>query len=149
MTRFLALALCIFCVALGACTPTIAQRGNMVQDDQIDSLMTGFHTRYDVLSKLGSPTAVAPFDENVWYYIGQETSKKGILDPKVVEERVVMVRFDDAGTLQEVTPQEGGRLDIPVERSKTATHGNDVTVMQQLLGNLGKFNSPGQTGSGL
>lgn len=103
--------------------------------------MTGFHTRYDVLSKLGSPTAVAPFNENIWYYIGQETSKKGILDPKVQEERVVMVRFDEGGSLLEVADVEGGRVDVPIERAKTATHGNEVTLMQQLLGNIGRYNT--------
>ena len=126
--------------AIAACTPTVAQRGNMVEDYQMEKVITGIHTRTDVLRLLGSPTTQAPFDENVWYYLGQTTEKRGILDPEVTEERVVVVAFDADGIVQTVQEVDSGRLDIPIERSKTPTHGNDMTIMQQLLGNLGKFN---------
>ena len=138
------------CLAFSACTPTIAQRGNMVSDEQIAEVITGFHTRSDVLRYMGSPTTVAPFDQNVWYYAGQETEKRGILDPEVIAERVVKVKFDDAGTVIEVADLDAERLDVPVERDRTPTHGNDLTIMQQLLGNLGRFNPATQSrGSGL
>lgn len=132
---------------LSACTPTIASRGNLVSDDQIGEVISGFHTRSDVLRYMGSPTTKAPFDENVWYYIGQETAKKGILDPKIVAERVVQVTFDAEGTVLEVVDLDAQHLNLPVERSKTATHGNEITFMQQLLGNVGRFN-PATAGQG-
>ena len=152
MTRklLLLLTVCTAFAGLNACTPTVANRGNLVSDDQIGEVISGFHTRTDVLRYMGSPTTIAPFDENVWYYIGQETAKKGILDPKVVDERVVQVRFDDEGTVLEVAEIDAGRTDIPVERDRTPTHGNDLTFMQQLLGNVGRFNPATQgAGSGL
>src|SRR5688572_12321947 len=54
-----------------ACTPTVAQRGNMLEDYQIKTVIPGIHTRSDVLRLLGSPTTQAPFNDNLWYYIGQ------------------------------------------------------------------------------
>ncbi|MBK7361639.1 MAG: hypothetical protein IPJ01_04855 [Micavibrio sp.] len=36
---------------------------------------------------------------------------------------------------------KGASLDVPIERSKTPTHGNDMTIMQQMLGNIGRFNT--------
>ncbi len=129
--------------ALGACTPVVANRGNFVRDEDVKATIVGFHTRADVLKNLGSPTTVAPFDENRWYYIGQETSKKGILDSKVDEEKIVIVQFDESGTVSKVEESNEGRIDVPVERAKTPTHGNSMTLMQQLLGNLGRFN-PGE-----
>jgi outer membrane protein assembly factor BamE (lipoprotein component of BamABCDE complex) len=138
-----------FCTLLGAqaCTPTIANRGNMVTDEQIDEVITGFHTRSDVLRFMGSPTTIAPFDENVWYYVGQETAKKGILDPKVVNERIVKVEFDESGRVIDVADLDTARADIPVARDKTPTHGNEMTFMQQLLGNMGRFNPATQNSS--
>lgn len=127
----------------GACSPTINQRGNKLEDYQIQDVVTGIHTRTDVLRLLGSPTTRAPFDDSTWYYIGQETQKRGILDPEVTDERIVVVKFDPEGIVQQVADIDAERLNIPVERSKTPTHGNEMTVMQQLLGNLGRFN-PGQ-----
>ena len=128
------------CLLIAACTPTQAQHGNMLQDHQIEQVVTGIHTRSDVLRILGSPTTQAPFNEDIWYYIGQETEKRGILDPEVIEERIVIVAFDEEGVLQTINETDGERIGIPIERSKTETHGNELTFMQQLLGNLGRFN---------
>ncbi len=130
-------------LTLGACTPTISKRGNIIEDHQLTELVQGVHTRKDVLRIMGSPTTIAPFDENTWYYIGQETEKRGILDPKVTDERIVVVMFNKKGVVSEVVEKEEGRIAIPVARDKTPTHGNDISVMQQLLGNLGKFNTEG------
>lgn len=127
---------------LAACSPTIAERGNMLEDYQMKAVQPGVSTRSDVLRLLGSPTTEAAFDSNLWYYIGQETSKRGILDPEVTKERVVTVKFGEDGTVAYIQEMpKGSGLDIPIERSKTKTKGNDFTIMQQFLGNLGKFNS--------
>ena len=125
---------------LGGCTPTHHVRGNMLQDYQIAEITPGKDTRSDVLRKFGSPTTKATFDESIWYYLGQETEKRGILDPEVVEERIVVVFFDDEGVVQDVKDVDNERVDLPYVRRKTETSGNEITVMQQFLGNLGKFN---------
>lgn len=123
-----------------ACSPTVSQRGNMLENFQLEKIQTGVHTKTDVLQILGSPTTQSPFNDNIWYYIGQETEKRGILDPKVTKERVIVVLFDESSVVQTINESDAGRIDIPIERSKTPTHGNDVTFMQQFLGNLGRFN---------
>lgn len=136
-------------LALSGCTPTVTQRGNMLEDYQVNKIITGVHTRSDVLRLLGSPTTQAPFDDNVWYYLGQETEKHGILDPEVVNERIVVVSFNEEGLVQSIRDMSPEREEVPIARSKTPTHGNEVTVMQQLLGNIGKFNKSGDSGSGI
>ena len=107
----------------------------------MQEVVKGVHTRKDVLRIMGSPTTVAPFDENTWYYIGQETAKHGILDPEVTKERVIIVRFNTKGKVHFIKEREGGRINIPVERDKTPTHGNDLNAIDQIIGNMGKFNT--------
>ena len=142
----------ILLLALSACTPTEAVRGNLLQNYQLAEVKVGVDTQSDVTHKLGSPTTIAPFDSNTWYYMGQRTSKRGILDPKILEERVVTVTFSSSGVVQMVKDDRPKRLDFPYDHSKTPTSGNDVTVMQQMIGNLGKFNKAdtgkGHAGSG-
>ncbi len=125
---------------LVACTPTMNKRGNMVENYQIEQITPGVHTRTDVLKIMGSPTTQAPFDDNLWYYIGQETEKRGILDPEIVAERIIAVKFDEQGTVLALQELDSGRMDVPIEREKTKTQGTKTTVAQQLLGNLGRFN---------
>lgn len=129
-------------LALGACTPTVTQHGNILKDEQIQEIKPGEHRRSDVLRLLGSPTTESPFDGNIWYYIGQNKEKRGILDPKVTEERIVAVRFAENGTVQSLEDIAAQRIPVPVSGDKTPTHGNEVTILQQFLGNLGKFNPP-------
>ncbi len=135
------LLICAALLSLAACAPTVAERGNMLEDHQLTAITAGKDTRSDVLRVFGSPTTQAPFDENMWYYIGQETQKRGILDPDITKERVVAVKFAADGTVDYVRelPRDA-RVDVPIERTKTTTKGNDYTFMQQLLGNLGRFN---------
>lgn len=137
-TVLIACAVCA--LALSACSPTVKQHGNILRDDQVAEIAPGVHTRTEVLRLLGSPTTTAAFDDNIWYYIGQETEKRGILDPEVIENRVFVVTFNDEGKVQDIGPIDEEMVDVPFSDDKTPTRGNDVTVVQQLLGNLGRFN---------
>ncbi|MCF8495524.1 MAG: outer membrane protein assembly factor BamE [Alphaproteobacteria bacterium] len=137
----LLLAGIVLALAPAACTPTVAQRGNLVENHNLEQVVPMVHTRSDVLRILGSPTTVAPFDDKIWYYIGRETLKRGILDPEITKERVVKVTFNEEDIVLAVEEEASDhRLDIPIARTKTPTHGTDLTFMQQLLGNLGRFN---------
>jgi outer membrane protein assembly factor BamE (lipoprotein component of BamABCDE complex) len=125
---------------LCSCTPTTHTRGNIVQDYQMSEIHSGVDTKTDIMRKLGSPTTTSPFNEDIWYYIGQTTQKKGILDESVVEERILVISFNDQGIVDQISDVENGRENIPYVREKTPTSGNEMTVLQQLMGNIGKFN---------
>lgn len=127
-------------MAAGGCTPMTAQRGNLLEAEQIADVKVGESSRSDVLRSIGSPTTVSPFDENIWYYIGQETEKRGILDPEVVNEQILLVAFDEKGIVTRKENIDEGRIDIPLERESTPTHGQKNTILQQMLGNIGRFN---------
>lgn len=135
-----ALALCAALAGAG-CTPTQATRGNIVEDYRLAEIVPGVSTRTNVLKSLGSPTTQAPFDDNVWYYIGQKTEKTGIFDPKVVDKKVIVVAFDPEGVVETVDNVDADQIDVPRVRRKTPTTGNEIGVVEQLLGNVGRFNS--------
>lgn len=140
LKKFLLTLGCTGSLLASACSPMVAQRGNMLENYQLEEVKPGQSTRSDVLRSFGSPTAQSTFDPDIWYYIGQETEKRGILDPKVTKERIFQVVFAKDGVLESVREIDRGRMNIPYERDKTPTHGNETTVMQQFFGNLGKFN---------
>lgn len=140
MSKYFALTTSVALV-LVACTPTISQRGNMLQDHQIEDVVLGIHTRTDVLRILGSPTTKAPFDDSKWYYLGQKMEKRGVLDPEVTEERIVLVSFDENDVVQEINDLDNERIEVLVDDSKTPTQGHKTTIIQEFFSNLGKFNS--------
>ena len=107
---------------LSACTPQVATRGNLLEDYQMKEILPGIDAKEDVVRKIGSPTTIAPFDENVWYYMGRRTEKKGILDPKITQERIVVVSFNVTdGKVDKVVERKDGREDVPIVQRKTNT----------------------------
>jgi outer membrane protein assembly factor BamE (lipoprotein component of BamABCDE complex) len=138
--KALVLSLILSFSLLTACTPQVATRGNLLEDYQVQEILVGIDGKDDVARKIGSPTTIAPFDDNTWYYMGQKTAKKGIMDPKITQERIVEIKFDPDGKVALVQEHKDGRTDIPVVQDTTPASGNDFTLLQQMLGNIGKFN---------
>lgn len=134
------LALMASACLMTACSPMTANRGNMLDTYQMKEILPGVDNRDSLTAKIGSPTTIAPFDNNTWYYIGQKTEKNGIMDPRITEERIVVVTFAEDGMVDKVMERADGREDIPIVQRKTPTTGNEYTFVQQMLGNLGKFN---------
>lgn len=135
-------------LGIGACSPTVNTRGNLLEESRYAEIKPGESSRTDVLRTMGSPTTQAPFDDNVWYYIGQKTEKRGVLDADVIEEKIVVVAFNEEGMVDVIEEVDTSRMDIPTVRRKTPTGGHEVTILQQLLGNVGRFNkSSGAVGA--
>jgi outer membrane protein assembly factor BamE (lipoprotein component of BamABCDE complex) len=128
---------------LAACAPTIQQEGNVPDADQVVQINPGVDDKNRVTQLLGSPSAVSAFQDRTWYYISRRTEQTAFLDPQVVEQEVLAISFDSQNIVQDmkIYGLEDGRMVAMVDRV-TPTHGNDLTIMQQVLGNLGRFNNP-------
>ena len=129
-------------LAAGACSPTIDNRGYVPDKEALEKVKPGTQTRNDVADLLGTPSSVTPFSENTWIYIQSKTSTIAFFEPKVLEQNVVVVDFDDAGIVHDVRRYslEDGKVIDPVTR-KTPAPGKELSFLEQLVGNLGKFNT--------
>ena len=138
----------LWLLLLAACSPTIQQEGNVPDPDQVVQINPGTDDKNRVTQLLGSPSSVSAFQDRTWYYISRRTEQTAFLDPKVVEQEVLAISFDSQNIVQDmkIYGLENGRLVQMVDRS-TPTHGNDLTFVQQLLGNLGRFNNPDKKGT--
>jgi outer membrane protein assembly factor BamE (lipoprotein component of BamABCDE complex) len=141
MKKFLNLS-AVAIITLAACTPHTQTRGNYLFAEDVSQIQPITSTKIDVLNLLGTPTAKAEVDDNTWYYGGLKTEKKGFLDEKVISRQTVKVVFDENQFVQSVTNVDGEPLDVPLASRVTPTSGNEVTAIQQILGNIGKFNPP-------
>lgn len=138
MKRFLTIALIGFIAT--ACTPTTATRGNYLNAEDVQSLQTGISTQRDVLNILGTPTSSAVFDKATWYYVGLKTEKESFFDEKVTDRQVYKIAFNDTGTIETIELVQGENIDVPLSERVTPTSGNEITFVQQVLGNIGKYN---------
>jgi len=127
-------------LALGACEQSVQVRGNIPDVDMVSKINPGIHTRVDIASLLGSPSTVSTFQDSKWYYIGQKTTQFAFFEPEVLERKVLVISFDDAGYVANTKTYglEDGKIIDPVERI-TPTEGRELSFIQQLFGNLGRF----------
>lgn len=140
------------CLVLAGCAAEISSRGNLPPADKLAQVTPGI-TRDQVVQILGSPSTVATFSDSAWYYIGQRTEDYAFYKPKVMERQVVVVQFDEEGRVAEVKrlDKEDGKSIEMVART-TPSVSRDLSLMQQIFGNLGRSpamsggSSPGQQG---
>lgn len=125
---------------LAGCSPTLNNHGNIPEAELIESIRIGNSNREQIAAMLGNPSAVATFDKESWYYVGMRTSRFAFLEPDILERKVLVVRFDKQGIVQQVQhlDKQDGR-DVQIVDRKTPTRGKELTVLEQLLGNVGKF----------
>jgi len=67
------------------CSPTIDQRGNAPDPDDVLALQPGVDDKAKVFQLLGSPSTAGTFDDKIWYYISKRTATVAFLDPSVID----------------------------------------------------------------
>jgi len=142
-STFLGVLPLLLALAVAACAPTVAQRGNVPDPDKLAELKPG-DTKDKVVQTIGSPSTIGTFSDKKWYYISRKTEKVAFFDPKTVDQQVVEVVFDQDDKIQEIkTLNLNDAYDVDVVGRSTPTAGKSLTVMDQLLGNIGRFNKAG------
>ena len=132
----------ILALGLGACAKDIRIRGNIPDSEVVSKINPGIHSRIDIQSLLGSPSTVSTFQDSKWYYIGQKSTQFAFFEQEVLERSILVVSFDAAGlvvTTESYALEDGQPIDL-VDRI-TPTEGRDLSILQQLLGNIGKYPS--------
>lgn len=136
--------------SLLACQPRIDSRGYVPTAEDLERIKAGLQGRDEVREILGTPSSVSNFADDRWYYISKKTRTVAFYTPEVLEQNVVVVEFDDAGFVKDLhrLALEDGQLIDPVTR-KTPSPGRELSFLEQLLGNLGRFNAAPKGPAGL
>lgn len=135
---------------LGACSAPAfigfppQTRGNKVDPELLAQLVPGTSSRADVTALIGTPTTKATFDDNTWIYIGEVTRPLIGGTLKVHDQEVVEMHFDEKGVLRSMERKgSADSLPVSIASGATASPGNNASILQQLLGNVGRFNPGG------
>ncbi len=123
--------------ALAACEPLSRTHGYAPAPEALVQIEPGVDGVASVTQKIGRPSTGGVVRDNTWYYVSSRTETMAYNPPKVVERRVVAVSYDDSGVVQEVNTYglEDGRIINLVTRT-TPTYGRELTILQQVFGNL-------------
>jgi outer membrane protein assembly factor BamE (lipoprotein component of BamABCDE complex) len=137
---------------VSACAPVTSLNGFQAVDVKPQDIKVATDTRATVMTKLGSPSAIATFDPNIWYYVTQTSDKVAYLHPQIKSRTVVAIHFDKGD--EKVTEVKvlglGDGYQVAYIDRATPTRGRELSVLEQLLGTVGRGsaippdNDPGQ-----
>ncbi|HZG26971.1 MAG TPA: outer membrane protein assembly factor BamE [Ensifer sp.] len=106
-----------------------------IVDEQTLKLVPVGSSREQVLLSLGTPSATATFDREVFYYISQKRERKfEFMKPSLVSQSVLAVYFSKNGTVEKLSNysmQDGKVVDM-ISRT-TPTGGTELTFLQRIL----------------
>ena len=130
-----------------SCSPIVENRGYVFDEKLLDQIKVNETISNDVMDILGSPSTTSAIDASTWYYIYSKAETVAFYRPTVTDRRVLAVSFDDDNKVDNLKYYglEEGKIISYVDRT-TPTRGRELTVLQQLFGNLGRLgagNLPG------
>jgi outer membrane protein assembly factor BamE (lipoprotein component of BamABCDE complex) len=139
MIRRVAAVLLSSAVLLGACTPTTSYQGFQAVEANPKDVKVGIDDKSTVMDRLGSPSAIATFDPNTWYYISQVTDQMAFHKPTIRRRDVVAINFnkgDDKVLAVNAYTLKDGHI-VPYNKRETPTRGRELSILEQILGNIG------------
>jgi outer membrane protein assembly factor BamE (lipoprotein component of BamABCDE complex) len=147
-TVSLGMPLAVAGLLLAACDNIADLRGFSPSPGSVDKLEVKTQSREDVQRLIGTPSAVATFNPNVWYYISAKQEYWGPSKPWITEQSVIQITFDETGRVQTIKYYDlADAQNITMVARVTPTSGKELTVLEQILGNVGKFSGPRQQGN--
>lgn len=144
MLRTKLMIVALSAAALTACAPVVGQNGFQAIDARPTDIVAGTDTRQTVLTKLGSPSTTSTFEsDTIWYYVSQVTEKYTYNRPQVTQRSVTEITFNEGGQVAAVRTlglDDGER--IAMNGRETPTRGRQLTILEQLLGNVARGQLP-------
>ncbi|MBL0318191.1 MAG: outer membrane protein assembly factor BamE [Alphaproteobacteria bacterium] len=139
---FLLIVLLFTASSLCGCLTTTTNRGYTLDEEALKQLSIGTTTKEEVLKTMGSPSTYNDYGDETWYYVSKEQQSVAFLKPKITKESVIAIHFNNDGTLTDVKHySEKDMKDIVAVQEHTPTYGKDLSIIQQFLGNIGRYNS--------
>lgn len=125
---------------LSSCSTFVDNRGYDFEISDSSKVQVG-QTKDDVMRNLGTPSSLSTFQDNAWYYISRKTGNKSFFDPKLIEQKVMIIHFaNDRVTHIEQRGKDAAQ-NVELSKNTTATSGYETSMMREVFGNFGNFSS--------
>jgi len=140
MIRRVAFAAVACVLSASACAPITSYQGFQAVEANPKDIKVGEDTKASVTERLGSPSVVATFDPNTWFYMTQVSDQVAFRKPIVRRRDIVAVKFakeDQKVEAVNTYSLKDGRI-ISINGARTPTRGRELSVLEQILGNVGR-----------
>ena len=130
----------VFAGILSSCAQPINIHGNRISLKSFDIIEPGKTTEQQVLEQLGKPVITQDYGPKSWIYIESKSQNTVLSGRRVYKSNDRKSFFNEKGiaTSVDIIPYDK-ELNPNIATRKTPTAGQEITVLQQLIGNFGRF----------
>ena len=136
-------------VLLAGCGLSMREHRGYVMDEELtNAIQVGTDNKQSVEQTLGRPTFSGTFNDNDWYYLSRYTRAFAFRNPRVSDQSVVHIRFDQAGNVAAINRMDETMVAaINPVNDETPALGRKRSFFEELFGNIGTISQPGLPGS--
>jgi outer membrane protein assembly factor BamE (lipoprotein component of BamABCDE complex) len=136
---------CLMPLALGLlvnCSLQIENHGKRVDTQALANIIPGITKKEQVRASLGPPSTKNDFGTQSWIYMGSDKKKTVFFGNQLISRLIVKITFDSKNVvtnISRVSEKDTRNIDHTIKETSTA--GQEIGILQQLLGNIGRFNT--------
>ncbi|ABV93458.1 hypothetical protein Dshi_1716 [Dinoroseobacter shibae DFL 12 = DSM 16493] len=129
-------------LALGGCAATYRNSGYVPSEADLAEITVGIDDRSSVEDQVGRPVSQGVIADRAWYFVGTRWEYFAYRAPQPIDRQVVAISFDEGGTVQNIErfSLADGEV-ISLNRRVTDSNIEGVSLIRQLLGNIGNFDA--------
>ena len=87
---------------------------------------------------LGSPSFKGEFGDNSYYYFSSISDKIAFLEPDLIEQKIIQLKFDDTDILNKIyLYKKNDSKEIIMSSNFTKTTGREISILEQMISNFG------------
>jgi outer membrane protein assembly factor BamE (lipoprotein component of BamABCDE complex) len=113
--------------------------GTNITNDQLSSLQNSNLSKIEIEQKFGTPTLIPDYSQDTWYYIYRHSTKRAFFDPKIKEQKVVVIKFNNEKLDSVELLENQHNQDIKIVSEYIRTQGSEKNPLQEYVGNIGRF----------
>ncbi|GAA3999068.1 outer membrane protein assembly factor BamE [Sphingomonas humi] len=139
----------IAALGLGGCAGYRESRGFIMDEQLAQAVQVGTDNKTSVEKTLGRPTYTGQFSDNEWYYVSRQTSTFAFRAPKVTEQQILRIKFDQGGNVSAIERTGKEKIaSIDPYGKTTPTLGRKKSFFEEFFGNIGTVGGVGPTSGG-
>ncbi len=132
----------IFIVLSTSCISNYEKRGYAFELSDYNLLQEGVTSKEGVLKLMGSPTIISDLSsDESWIYYSEEVKKILFFLPKVVERKVVVIKFDDLESVRNIDEydldNEESKMKFVQEYTEVKSH--NIGFFKSIFSNIGQI----------
>lgn len=138
MKKYIFLSLIAFFTS-SCISRNITHKGNIFDNNDVDSIRVGLTDKNDILQNFGYPLNISYFDKNIWIYYSYQMKEILFFKPYISDQKVLVVRFNNENIVSDMYLYNIDSNNYEILNTTDTSLQDNQNVIQDILSNIGQI----------